>query len=131
MNAQLAVGHVLDDEEPVPPCEIGHGRTPLGRERDACRVLVVRDRVEELRAEAARELGLERRRVESVVVDGDPGHVGLERADGHDRAEVRRRLDRDDVARVEEGLAEQLQRLDPAARDHQVAVAGPPALEPL
>ncbi|PWS42954.1 hypothetical protein DKT74_19405 [Streptomyces sp. ZEA17I] len=48
VEAQLAVGDVLDDEEPVPPGQRDQGVAALQGEGEAGGVLVVRDEVEEL-----------------------------------------------------------------------------------
>ena len=98
-------------------------------ETDSRRVLVVGDRVDELRAQAAGKLPLQLRDVEPVLVHRDGHDVGLEAAEGHDRPEIRRRLDDHDVAAVEERLADELERLDRAARDHQLVVGRSAALQ--
>ena len=68
-NAELAVGDVLDDQEAVLPRELDEERTTVGGERHAGRVLVIRDRVEELRPQAVGEPSLERVDVEAGFVD--------------------------------------------------------------
>ena len=131
-EVELAVGDVLDDEEAVAARKLDERLAPLGRERHAGRVLVVGDRVEELRPQAVRRAApLELVDLEPVLVHRHGHDLGLEPAEGHDRAEIRRRLDEHRVAAVEERLADQLERLDPAARDQQLVVAGPPVPAPL
>ncbi len=105
VEAELAVGDVLDDQEAVPPRELDEERAPLGREADAGRVLVVGDRVEELRAQPAGETPLELVDLQPVLVHRHGDDLGLEAAERHDRAEIRRAFDDDDVAAVEERLA--------------------------
>ena len=101
---ELAVGDVLDDEEPVPRGELDDHAAALARERDAARVLVVGVRVEELRPQPGRERGGERVDVEPVAVDGDGLDAGTVARIGHERAEVDRRLDDDRVAGLEENV---------------------------
>jgi hypothetical protein len=60
-----------------------------------------------------------------VLVHRNRDDLRLEAAEGHDRAEIRRALDDDAVAAVEERRADELERLDPAARDEELAVIRP------
>ena len=92
---------------------------------------MVRDRVEKLRPEPVRKRLLELVNSEPVVVEGDSDDVGFEALEGHDPAQVSRRLDDDRVAIVDEGLPDELERLDRAARQQELVVGRPPALEPL
>jgi hypothetical protein len=117
---------VLDDEHAVPPRELDEPLPPLGRERHARRVLVIRDRVEQLRPQAPLEQRRQRVDVEPVLVHRHRVHDGLERPERHDRPEIRRRLDHHVVAAVEERLRHQLERLDPAARHEQLVLRRPP-----
>jgi hypothetical protein len=77
------------------------------------------------------ELPLELVDFEAVLVERHRNHLGLEAAEGHDRAQIRRPFDHHDVAAVEERLADKLERLDRAARDQQLVVGGTPALQDL
>ena len=61
--------------------------------------------------------------VEPVVVERHRRHLGLEAGEAHGRAEIGRRLDEHRVAGIEEDRRSQLHRLDPAARDEQLALA--------
>ena len=121
VEAELAVGDVLDDEEAEATRDLDEHASPLERQRDTGRVLVLGDHVQELRTQAATQLRLERVRHEAVAVERDRHRAGVEPIDDHQRTEIGRRLDRDDVAVVEERLREQLEPLHPAARHHQLA----------
>src|SRR5207249_11408727 len=92
---------------------------------------MVRNRVEELRANAVGQTLLELLDVESVLVHGNREHLGLETAKSHDRAKVRRSRDDEEVVTIEERLADELERLDRAARDQQLVAAGATALSRL
>ena len=89
-EAQLAVRDVLDDQEAVVARELDQRRAPLRREADAGRVLVVGDRVDELRAQPVREAALELVDLEPVLVDRDGDERRLEAPERLDRAEVGR-----------------------------------------
>ena len=101
------------------------------RETDPGRVLVVGDRVEQLRPQARSEPPLEVLDVEPVLVQRNGDEVRLVAAERLDRAEVRRAFDDDDVARIDERLGDQLERLDRAARDQQLVLGRAPALQRL
>ena len=90
---------------------------------------MVGDRVDELRPQTAGEPPLELVDLEPVVVHGDGDEVGLEAPERLDRAEVGRRLDDDHIAAVEEGLADQLERLDRAAREQELLLGRAAALQ--
>ena len=90
-------------------------------------VLKVGDRVEELRRRPGGEHALELVDRKTVLVDRDTLDERLEALERHDRAQVGRRLDEDAVALVDERLAEELERLDRAAREHELALPRPPA----
>ncbi len=89
---------------------------------------MVGDRVEQLRARAAGEDALELVDLEAVGVHRHGHDLRLEPAEGLQGAQVGRRLDGDRVTPVEKGLAEQLQALDAAARDQQLVLVRPAAL---
>jgi hypothetical protein len=130
-EGELAVSDVLDEEEALMPRELDEGLSALGREADSRRILVVRDRVQELRRQAARQDSLELVDAESVVIERDAHDLGLEALEGHHGAEVGRRLHRDGVAAIDEDLADELERLDCAAREEELLLGRPPPLEPL
>ena len=130
-EAELAVRDVLDDQEPVAVRQLDQQRPPLGREADTGRVLVVGDAVDELRAEPTCEPPLQLLDVEPVLVHADGDQRRLEAPERLDRAEVGGGFDDDEVAGVEERLADELERLDRAARDHELVVCGTAALQRL
>src|SRR5581483_5227192 len=68
VEAELAVGDVLDDEEAVPGGELDERATPLDRQADAGRILVVGNRVEQLRPQTGGETPLELVDLEALVV---------------------------------------------------------------
>ena len=111
--------------------EVDERLAPLGGEADAGGILEVGDRVQELGRATAGEHAPELVDVEPVLVQRHAVDLRLEPLEGHDRAEVGRRFDEHPVARVHEGLADELERLDGAARQHQLPGARPEALEPL
>jgi hypothetical protein len=89
---------------------------------------VVGDRVEQLRARATGKDALELVDLEAVGVHRHGHDLRLEAAEGLQRAKVGRRLHGDRVTPVEEGLGEQLQALDAAARDQQLVFVRAAAL---
>ncbi len=111
--------------------ELDERLSPLGREAYAGGVLEVGDRVQKLGRAPAGEHSLKLVDVQPVVVQRHAVDLRLEPLEGHDRAEVRRRLDEHAVARVHERLADELERLDGAARQHQLSGPRAKALEPL
>ena len=130
-SPELAVGHVLDDEEPVAARELDERPAAAGRECDAGRILVVRDRVDELRPRSSTQPALELVDVEALLVQRDGLERRLEAPERLDRPEICGALDHDEVARVEIRLGDELERLDRAARDHQLFVRGSSALQRL
>ena len=130
-EAELPVRDVLDDQEPVPARELDQRRTPFAGEADAGRILVVGDAVDELRAQARGEQPLQLVHLETVLIHRDGDEVRLEAPKRLDRTQVRRGLDDDDVTGVEVRLGDQLERLDPAARDQQLVVGRTAPLQPL
>ena len=111
-EAELAVRDVLDDQEPVPARELDQRHAPLGGEAHACRILVVGNAVEELRAQSGCQLAFQLVHLEPVLVHRDGDELRLEASKRLDRAEIGRAFDDDQVARVEVGLADELERLD-------------------
>jgi hypothetical protein len=59
-----------------------------------------------------------------VLIHCDGDEHRLEAPEGLDGAEVRGGFDDDEIAGVEEGLGDQLERLDGPARDQQLVVCG-------
>jgi hypothetical protein len=104
---------------------------PLAGEADTGRVLVIRDGVEELRPNAVGKSPLELVDLEPVLVHRHRHELRFETAERHDRAEVRRPLDDDRVAAIEERLADELQRFDRATRDQQLVVSRTAAFDQL
>ena len=90
---------------------------------------MVGDRVEELRSQALDETPLELVDLQPVLVHGDGDDVGLEAAERHDRADVRRPLDDDGIAAIEERLRDELERFDRTARDHELVLGRTTALQ--
>ena len=127
-EVELAVGDVLDDEEPVPPRQLDQRLAPLDRQRHARRVLVVGDRVEELRPQPV----LEHAASSSTWRPSSSIGTASMRASNPRKAMIAPRYVgasiEHGVAAVEERLADELERLDPAARDQQLVLgraAGP------
>ena len=92
---------------------------------------MVGDAVDELRAEPTREAPLEIFHVEPVLVHSDGGERRFEAPECLDGAQVGRAFDDDQVAGVEEGLGDELERLDGPARDQQLVVRGAATLHGL
>jgi hypothetical protein len=88
------------------------------------RVLEARDGVDELRRAAVPRQAVERRlqdvEAHAVRVHLDLHHVGLVGREGGDRAGIGRRLGDDDVARVDQGLADEVDDLLAARGDQDV-----------
>ena len=96
------------------------------------RVLVVRDRVEELRPQPAVEHAARARRPGARPRPSAPRRCSASKPRNAMIApRYVGRLDHDGVAAVEERLADELERLDPAARDQQLVVVRPPPLHRL
>ena len=110
------------------PREFDEPLAAFRRHAHARRVLVVGDRVEELRPQPLGEPPLELVDLEPVLVHRDGDELCVIPAKGHDRAEVRRRFDDDDVACVEERLRHELEPFDRAARDQELVVRWPTSL---
>ena len=87
--------------------------------------------VDKLRAQAGSELPLQLVDLEPVLVERNGDEHRLEAAERLNRAEVGRAFDGDGVTGVEERLPDQLERLDCAARDHQLVVGRATPLERL
>src|SRR5215213_1207976 len=131
VEGQVAVGDVLEDQHAVAAAQLDQRMPPLERERSPGRVLELRDDVGELGTQPVGEARLERVDEQAVLVHRDPGDLRVEAGEGHQRTEVRRRLDDDGVARVEQAQAGQCDALHAAARDDQLVELGPPPLRPL
>src|SRR5882724_1773558 len=129
VEAELTVGDVLDDQEAVAARGVDQQLAPLAGEADSRRVLVIRDRVDELWAQPVREAPFQVVDLESVLVHWDGDDLSLEATEGHDRPQISRALDDHQVAAVEERLAHELERLDCAARDDQLVVCRAAALQ--
>ena len=122
--AQEAVGVVLEDEQLALGGDLHEAPAARERHRHAAGVLERRDGVDELRAPA---LGLQavERRLElvdehPVAVHRDLHDVGLVGGERRDRAGVGRRLGDDDVAGIDERLADEVDDLLAAGRDEDV-----------
>ena len=128
---ELSVRHVLDDQEPVVLRQRDEKCSLPGGKADTGRVLVVGDAVDELRAKPTCKTPLEVFHVEPVLVHADRDERRLEASERLDRAQVRGGFDNDQVARIQEGLGDQLERLDGAARDQQLVVGRAATLQGL
>ena len=133
VEAEQAVGVVLEDEDVLAAADLEDLRAARGRERHAGRVVEVGDRVEELDLLAGRARGGDRlpQRLGHQPVGvhlgvHDVALVGLEHPQ---RADVRRRLADHDVARVAEDAGHQVDRLLGADGDDHVVGVGLDALE--
>jgi hypothetical protein len=92
---------------------------------------VIGNRVEELRVRLGGEDALQGVELEPFGVDRDADDLRLETLEGHDGPQVGGRLDEHTVALVEEGFADELESLDAAAREHELGIRRPAALQPL
>jgi len=111
------------------------GRAALARERDAARVLVVGDRIEEFGAPTLASQRVQRvaQQVypQAIAVNGDADHLALVARRHHLRAEVARRFHQRHITGIDEDLIEQVERLDPAAGHHHRLEGCRDALAPL
>ena len=125
LEAQQRVGVVVDEDRPPLTGELEQPQPPSQRERRAGRVLEGRDGVDRRGrpACAAHEVG---QGVDHhpVGVDRDLQELGAVGQRGRAAVGVRRRLDHDQVARVDEELARQVEALHPARGDGQPVRAG-------
>ncbi len=120
LEAELAVGVVLDDPDVVLLDDLHELAAALERPGAPRRVLEVRDDVDRLRVRVGAQRLFEGGGVHPVVVGR---HLDPARADdvpGGDRAEVGRALAEDDVPLVEEELARQVEALLRAGRDEDL-----------
>src|SRR5204862_4562969 len=115
LEADEAVGIVLEHEQVALARELDEAMSPLGRERTAARVLKGRDRVEERRLRACVERLSERVEIEAVVVHRDGDHVGAASGEQLQRSVVRRLLD--EHARTGKAVGEERESLQRAVRD--------------
>ena len=127
LEAQLAVGVVLHEQQ-VALLGVRHQRAAaLEGERGAGRVLERRDDVEELRRAALRQQPLVRvgQPVEpdALAVHRHLVDLGAAGREGRHGAGVGRPLGQDRVARVEHDAAQEVDRLLPAGRDDELARA--------
>ena len=127
-EAQQAVGVVLDDEQLAPPRQLDQAPPPLERHRHPGGVLEARHRVDEFRPPP---LAVEPRQHRFQLVDPHPvlvavdlDRLGLVAAEDRHRAGVGRRLADDDVAGIDQRLADQVDRLLAAGGDDHVVGVG-------
>ena len=129
LETKQAVGVVLDDRDVRLAAERDERLASRRRHRDARRVVEVRHRVDELGALAAKERLLELFDDHAVLVEIDLQEPRLVGAERRERADVRGGLDRDEIARIDEHLADEVQRLLRPRRDDKVLrVGGGPLL---
>ena len=128
----LAVGVVLEDPEAVLGRELDQAAALLLREGAAGRVVEVGNDVYELRLVAVGECLLDPVDLDAVGLEGNADPVDAELLQHQQRAVVRRLLDDDLVARLEQGAEQHPTRFERAVGDHHparvdaaVAVADP------
>ena len=92
---------------------------------------MIGDAVDELWPEPTLEASLQIVDIEPALIHADGDERRLEATKRLDRAEVRGGLDDDEVAGIEEGLGDEFERLDRAARDQQLVVLGAAPLQRL
>jgi hypothetical protein len=121
LEAQQAVGVVLEHDGTPVRGELDQVLTTLQRKRRPGRVLERRDRVDELRRLAlrVRRVG-ERLDVHAVLVAGDLHHPALVARDRGRAVGVRGRLDGDEIARLDEELADEIEALHGAGGDQEL-----------
>ena len=130
-EAELAVGDVLDDQEPVPARELDQRGAPVAGETHTRRVLVVGDAVDELRAQAPASSRSSSSTSSPCSSSGTATSFASKLRNAWIAPRYVGAFDDHDVAGVEIRLADQLERLDPAARDQQLVVGRTAALQPL
>jgi hypothetical protein len=81
---------------------------------------MIGDGVEEFGDPPCRKTALEGLGVESILIDGQALDVGLETPEGHDGPQIGGALHQDQVARVEEGLRQELQSFDGPAGNQEL-----------
>ena len=132
LEAQQAVGVVLDDEQLALARQLDQPPPPLQREGDAGGVLEARHRVDEFRplpspASASRTVSSSSMRIPSSS-HLDLEHLRLVAAEDRDRPGIGRRLADDDVAGIDQRLGDQVDRLLAARGDDHVVGVGEHAL---
>ena len=124
LEAQVAVGVVLDGGHAVLVDDLHELLAALQRPGAAGGVLEVGDDIDELDVRRGREDLVQLFHDHAVLIGGDGDEVGLILLEGVDRAEIARALEHDVVARVEEELAQEVQALLAAGGDEDVAGIG-------
>ena len=124
MEAEQAVGVVLDDQDMLAQADVGDDRAALGGQRHTAGVVIVRDDVDELDRAARGTHVVDRLHQglgnDAVLVHGDVHDVRLARAEHAQRAHVGGGLGEDHVAGVHEELRDEVECLLAARRDHDV-----------
>ena len=133
VEVEQAVRVVLEHEDVVRARDLENLEAALPRQRHAGRVAERRHRVQELDAPArglqARDVLAQRLGNEAELVRLDVVDLRLERLEHDERGDVAGRLGEHDVARVEEDLGDELERVLGPGRDDDVIHARPDALE--
>ena len=118
---------------PYSRADLEHLGAPLDGQRDAGRVVEVRDRVQELRRDALRRERAQRVAQQlgdqPVLVHRDVHDPGLVRGEAAERADVGRTLGEHDVAGVAVDAGDEVERHLRADGDDDVVRVGPDALE--
>jgi hypothetical protein len=123
-EAEHPVGVVVEDHAAPLPCEVEQAAPALQAHRHAGGILEGRHRVDDLgRAPGCGDSGDERVEVHPVLVDGYLEQLGLVGQRRRRAVRVRRRLDRDEVAGVDEELVREIEALHPAGGDDETVRA--------
>ncbi|MPM10614.1 hypothetical protein SDC9_56946 [bioreactor metagenome] len=125
--ADVPVGVVLEDDGVVPAAEFGHFLSPFEGEGAAGGILEGGDDVDHLRP-VLPDLGLQILGDHAVLVHGDADAPGLEHLEDLHAVDEGGRLHQNDVAGVDEELAEEVHTLQAAAGDDNSAGVGLHAL---
>ena len=111
VEREQAVRVVFDDEEAVAVGQRGQCPAPVGRERDAARVVEARHGVHEPGAQARGEPVGEHVDAHAVGIERHAGQLGARGLEDLQRPDVGRVFDDDRVPRVEQRAGDQVERL--------------------
>ena len=126
--AQAAIGVILHHHEAVLVRQFDEALATRGHHGDAAGVLEVRNGVEELEARIAfadaRKLLFQQIHAHALVIEGDAADIRLVGRERLQRAEVGGAFGQHDVARIDERLGDEVERLLRARGDHDVLRLG-------
>jgi hypothetical protein len=124
IEMQQPVRVVLEHEDLVRATDLEDFGSAVSREGDSCRIVEVRNGVEELDAATLttemRNRLPQRLGNQAILVHCHVHDAGLVRAEHTERTDITRRLGEDHIARIDEELRDEVERLLRPGRRHDV-----------